>query len=56
MERWLLIEPYWEHARHTGYGRALDLSVRVLYGLDGIRRDTIEALDAAFQRTLAPGH
>lgn len=55
MERWLLIEPYWEHARYTGYGRALDLSVRALYGLDGIRRETIEALNAAFQRTLAPG-
>jgi hypothetical protein len=56
MERWLLVEPYWERARYTGYGRALDISVRKLYGLDGIRRDTIEALDAAFRSTLVPGH
>ncbi|MFO7696873.1 MAG: amidohydrolase family protein [Anaerolineae bacterium] len=56
MDRWLLVEPYWERARYTGYGRALDISVRKLYGLDGIRRDTIEALDAAFRGTMVPGH
>jgi hypothetical protein len=56
MERWLQIEPFWERSRYTGYARAIDVSVRTLYGLDGVRRETIEALDDAFQRTLAPGH
>ncbi len=56
MERWDLVEPYWERARYTGYGRALDLSAQGLYGIDGVRRDTIEALNDAFLQTLAPGH
>ena len=30
MERWALVEPFWNAARHTGYGRALALSARDL--------------------------
>jgi hypothetical protein len=56
MERWALVEPYWEHARHTGYGRALDRSVRALYGVDGIRRRTLEELNERFLKSLKPGH
>ena len=55
--RWETVEPYWELARHTGYGRSLDITVQALYGLDGIRRETIVELNQAFLRTLeAPGH
>lgn len=56
LERWALVEPYWEIARHTGYGRSLDITVRGLYGIDCISRSTIEAVDEAFQHSLAPGH
>ena len=48
MQRWDLVEPYWEAARSTGYGRALDLSARALYGVDGVRRETIGPLNEAF--------
>ncbi len=56
LERWALVEPYWEFCRYTGYGRALDISVRKIYGIDGIRMDTIEELNDAFMKSLAPGH
>ncbi len=57
MARWDIVEPYWELARHTGYGRSLDVTVQALYGLDGVRRETLVALDEAFRQTLAtPGH
>jgi hypothetical protein len=55
-ERWDLVEPYWEACRYTGYARALDIAVRGIYGIDGIRRSTLAALDAAFRASLAPGH
>jgi uncharacterized protein len=55
-ERWRLVEPYWEACRYTGYGRALDIAVRRIYSIDGVRGSTIEALDAAFRAALAPGH
>lgn len=51
-EKWLLLEPYWECCRHTGYGQSLDISVRDLYGIERIGGDTVEALDKAFRATL----
>ena len=56
LEKWSLVEPYWEICRYTGYGRALDIAVRELYGIPGISRATIEELDQRFQASLAPGH
>lgn len=56
LERWELIEAYWEMARHTGYGRALDISAKALYGVKEISRATIEELNQAFMKSLEPGH
>ncbi len=56
MQRWDLVEPYWELSRYTGYGRSLDLSVRSLYGLDGIRRETVEAWNEAVCSHRRAGH
>ena len=48
MERWQLVEPYWEAARTTGYGRSLDLAASALYGIDTVTRETIGPLNEAF--------
>ena len=48
MELWRLVEPYWEAARSTGYGRSLDIAACGLYALDGINRKTIGPLNEAF--------
>jgi hypothetical protein len=48
-ERWKTVAPFWEAARHTGYGRSLDIAARELYGIDRIDGETIEALDEAFR-------
>ncbi|MFA6107661.1 MAG: amidohydrolase [Candidatus Latescibacterota bacterium] len=48
LARWDLVEPYWEAARTTGYGRSLDLAARDLYGVDGVRRQTLGRLNEAF--------
>jgi hypothetical protein len=50
------VEPYWEIARITGYGRALDLSARELYGVERIDGGSIEKLQERFRQSLAPGH
>src|SRR5512137_165119 len=44
-DRWTLVEPFWDACRHTGYARALDAAVRGIYGIDGVSRGTIDALD-----------
>lgn len=56
MEKWELLEPYWDAARHTGYGRALDIAVQGIYKIDGISRDTIEEVNRGFLASLKPGH
>ena len=56
MDRWRLVEPYWDIARITGYGKALDITVKGIYGIDSISEDTVEELNQAFIRSLKPGH
>ncbi len=46
--RWKVVEPYWHVARFTGYGRALDLAARDLYGINGVSGKTIGPLNEAF--------
>jgi len=55
-ERWALVEPYWEVCRNTGYGRALDIAARDLYGVERICRSTLDQLDHGFKESLKPGH
>ncbi|MCY3020785.1 MAG: amidohydrolase family protein [Planctomycetota bacterium] len=47
-ERWAVVEPYWDAARSTGYGRSLDIAARDLYGVKGVNARTIEPLNEAF--------
>lgn len=56
MERWNTLEPYWQASRFTGYGRALALAARDIYGVDHIGGDTIEMLYERFNDGLKPGH
>lgn len=56
MEKWKIVEKYWEVSRFTGYGRALDITVQGLYGVDRIDGTTIEDLNSRFLKTLKPGH
>jgi len=55
-EKWKLVEPYWDAARYTGYGRALDIAVKELYAIDRISGETIEELNIKFKKSLEPGH
>lgn len=56
MERWRIAEPYWEAARYTGYGRALDIAAEGIYGVPGIHRETIESLNEKYVAARKPGH
>ena len=44
MERWLMLEPYWQACRNTGFVRMHERIARDVYGVDGINRNTIEQL------------
>jgi hypothetical protein len=34
--RWLAFEPVWKFARYTGYGQALRIAIRDIYGVGEI--------------------
>lgn len=55
-QKWQLVKPYWNICRHTGYGRALDIAAKGLYGIDKIDGSTIEKLNNEFLRTQKPGY
>ncbi|MEN6663008.1 MAG: amidohydrolase family protein [Phycisphaerae bacterium] len=54
-KRWKIVQPFWDAARSTGYGRSLDIAARGLYGLDGVTGKTIEPLNEAFKAARAKG-
>ncbi len=39
-QRWQSFAPWWEFARTTGYGQAVERCVRALYGVDGLNEGT----------------
>jgi hypothetical protein len=53
--RWKMVEPFWHAAANTGYGRALALAARDLYGVETIQAGTIQELDRRFQDARARG-
>ena len=56
IEKWKLVEPYWEVSKYTGYGRSLEIAAKEIYGIDGISKSTIEELNNKFLESLTPGH
>ena len=54
MERYRLLEPYWEACRFTGYGRGVDETVRLVYGEGGINAATIERINDKFRLRWQP--
>lgn len=56
MEKWNYIEKYWEKCKYTGYGQAVALAARDIYGIDDINRSTIEELNRRFQNTFNQQH
>lgn len=48
-ERWAAFEPYWKMARFTGYGQALRMAIRDIYGVEEISFRTLPALNDAIR-------
>jgi hypothetical protein len=55
-EKWRLFEPYWKFARFTGYGEALRIAIREIYGVSEISAASLgkinQAISARNQRGL----
>jgi hypothetical protein len=46
---------YWRYARFTGYGEALRIAIRDIYGIDEISERTIDRINNAIRERNKPG-
>jgi glucuronate isomerase len=56
MDKWNCIEKYWERSKFTGYGQALAIVARDIYGIDEINRCSIEELNRRYLETFHQQH
>jgi predicted TIM-barrel fold metal-dependent hydrolase len=54
-KRWEAFAPYWEHARFTGYGQALRIAIRDVYGIHEISAARLPAINEAIAAWNKPG-
>jgi len=53
--RFQAIAPAWDAVRHTGYGEAVSLIAREIYGMEELSADAIEGAQSIHTDLLAPG-
>jgi predicted TIM-barrel fold metal-dependent hydrolase len=56
IQKWDLLEPFWQSVRHTGYGQAVEITLRKLYDIPQLNREAIPKLQDAYLRTIKPGY
>ncbi|MFB3902907.1 MAG: twin-arginine translocation signal domain-containing protein [Acidobacteriota bacterium] len=44
VKKWELLAPYWPAIRRTGYGQAVQIAMKTLYGIDELSRETVPAM------------
>ena len=55
LEKWKLLELYWPAVQHTGYGQAVAIAIRELYGVDQLSASTVEKVQAGYDALRKPG-
>lgn len=53
--RWEDFAKFWPHVRHTGYGRALRIALRDIYGMEQINASTLPKINDAIAAKNRPG-
>ena len=54
-EKWEFIRPYWQNSRHTGYGRAVRLSLEKLFGINDLTDHTYRTVSDKLKDITKPG-
>jgi len=55
LKKWEIIEPWWPAVRNTGYGQAVEIAMRRVYGVDGLSRGAVRTIQAQYEKTIRPG-
>ncbi len=54
-ERWQAMEPFWEMIRNTAYARQTLITIRDIYSIADLNRNTYQQLSKAISRSRKPG-
>jgi predicted TIM-barrel fold metal-dependent hydrolase len=55
LEKWTLLKPYWPAIKNTGYGLAVRIAVKNLYGVDDVSDKTISKIQAGYENVRRAG-
>jgi uncharacterized protein len=55
VEKWRLLAPHWPAVKNTGYGQAVQIALRELYGVDELSARTVERVQAGYEKLRRPG-
>jgi hypothetical protein len=55
LDKWKLIEPFWPYVKHTGYGLNVRHTLKDVYGIDDLTRETVRRLEEAYHAAIKPG-
>ena len=54
-EKWQILAPFWPAVKNTGYGQAVRIALREIYGIDDLSEKTVEKVQEQYQATRRPG-
>ena len=54
-EKWKILEPWWLFIRNTGYGKAVEITIRELYGIPELSAATVNDLQQKYEGMVKPG-
>jgi uncharacterized protein len=55
-EKWDLFAPYWPYIRHTGYGKAVLISIQRLFDEEDVNADSVERITAKLRAQVQKGY
>ncbi|MHC4069241.1 MAG: amidohydrolase family protein [Planctomycetota bacterium] len=55
LDKWKLLEPYWPAIKNTGYGQAVRIAVKELYGVEEVSSKTVRQIQAGYEKVRRPG-
>jgi predicted TIM-barrel fold metal-dependent hydrolase len=55
LDKWRLLEPYWPAIKNTGYGQAIRIAVKELYGVEEVSSKTVKQIQAGYEKVRRPG-
>ena len=55
VDKWSLLEAYWPAVKNTGYGQAVDITLKQLYGVDELSAKTVKKVQDGYEKIRRPG-